>query len=105
MKVIFNEPKEFIEELRKEKDRVHRRIVRVTIRLKKAETALGAAAFQIAVVATCRAGDELIVLEKPCGSCFILNDEVRKRANEVIEQLKKEIEEVGLEVRGGMYEP
>jgi len=107
MIVKFNDPKEFLEEMEKDRDEIDRRIVRLTTLRTPSKQVHSI--YLYTVVATYRRGDEIVRLEKFCGDYW---HDINTKGNEKTEQnikatyeiLEEGIRKLGLEVRGGTYE-
>lgn len=94
MKVIFNSPEEFMEEL--EKTIPEKGIVRLTFVFKP--SSISPSIESEYVVGTAIAGGYLVRLDVYCG------DTLSRRAVAVMQALKDKAKELNLEVRAGVFE-
>ncbi len=105
MLVKFNDPGEFVEELKKDVELVDRRLVRITGLYRQV---MGPAVRDYSVVATARVGSDLYRLEKYIGQLWGLKAEddklVLRKGEEVKDQLDLACVELGLSVRAGLLE-
>lgn len=110
IKVVFNNPAEFMEELAKDRDylKVKERIVRVTARYCATKTM---PIQRLEVVATYRKDDIIVELVRDCGDIFVVRegpaDEESKRVSDrafaISEEIKKHAISLGLETRPGVF--
>lgn len=107
MKILFNNDIEFLDEVRKDKEAIERKVVRrTTLRKPSKETP---DIFGLSVVATYRRGDEVVKLQKFCGNHSGRldtrgNKKTKDKIKQTYEMLDREIEALGLQVRAGSYE-
>jgi hypothetical protein len=101
--VHFSVPDEFLEELAKDRNRVHRGIVRVAYRVTPSRAS--PAISSLSVVATAMVDGQVYRLEVSCGDLWHIG-EVDRAVQEKAEKIRKRIEEecrqLGLEIRGGV---
>jgi len=104
MKVKFNNPDEFIEEMEKDGQRISRNIVRLTT-MRRISEKISALHF-VSVIATYRVGDEIIELDAYCGNEWTnkADDKVWNKVKEIYDKIQKACERLNLEVRAGFYE-
>lgn len=104
--VRFSDPKEFLEELAKDRDHVERRIVRLTNLYRPSQRVPSVQ--HLSVVATARVGREVVRLEVYCGDFWYLDKEKDQKVLDKAKALHTTIEEgcarLGLEVRAGVLE-
>lgn len=110
MRVTFNETDEFIEEIKKEFQDVsfsvnHKRIMRITGLLKQT-TSMMRHFYLCATVLNMRG--EIVLLEKHCGALWAADSPEDKKTQLAYDgwynAVKVVADELGLEVRGGVYE-
>jgi len=110
MKVTFTNPDEFIEELKKDKEKVVWGIVRLTTAYKPTKIS---SVYTVEVVSTYRKGDEIIELRKFCGDvwsnlkgerAFKEEEKAFKVRDSIYEKIENACQELGIEVRAGIYE-
>ena len=101
MVIKFNNDNEFLAELERERPLKPVRITYIK------QTAGNMPSTRISVVATAKSKDgDLIKLEYYCGDIWRgVQDEVQKLAEDVFHRVKKLCEDMGLEVRAGLWEP
>ena len=104
MLVKFNDPREFIEELKKDAGLVSRGIVRITQQV----TCSGKMPIKyLSVVGTTQVINTVVRLDRYCGEIWNIPHVDQKtcaKAEELIVNLKTELESAGLEVRAGIIE-
>lgn len=108
--VKFNFPDEFLEELTKDKDLVHRGIVRLTQLFGREMKIL--IVTHVSVVATAKLGPDIIRMDHRIGSYSDLpgglggdREAVLQKSRETLDTIQAQCEQLGLEVRAGSYEP
>ncbi len=106
MRVLFNEPKEFLEELSKEAGNVDRRIVRITWLFRQEKNL---PLTHVSLVATARIHDDVVRLEARCGTVMAgcTHDEAGQldaKAREIESLVQEECRRLGLDVRAGILE-
>lgn len=108
MRIQFSDLKEFQEELTRDQDLIHRRLIRVTKLFQRTgETANR----NIIVVAGALVPDEglLVELRVYCGTDWgkglPISAETHERADKLIEQLEAWAKDHGIDVRAGMFLP
>jgi len=104
MKIRFNNLDEFIKEIEKDKDKIHRGIVRLATVQKALEVS---SLYAVKVIAAYRVGDEVVELEQFCGNWWREDKKEGKvwdEAKETCEKISKTCKESGLEIRAGVYE-
>lgn len=102
--VKFNEPDEFIDEIRREKDSLEGRILRITNQYRQSKSL---PLHYVSVIATALARGQIIRMEKYVGETAGMGEEDKKtvnRAGSVQDDLKTAAAEMGLEVRAGIYQ-
>lgn len=100
--VIFNDPDEFLEELRRDRDRVDRQILRLTVRRRYGEPFV-----VVSVVATARVEGMLVKLEHRVGEAFAGDEKANGLAAKtrlVLDKVSDAAKALGLDVRAGVYE-
>lgn len=100
--VSFHDPDEFLAELRLDKDRIDRGILRVTVRRR-----YGNPLVTVAVVATATVGGTLVRLEHRVGEAFAGDEKATGLADKTraaLDTLTRAGESLGLNVRAGVYE-
>lgn len=100
--VNFNDPDEFLEEVRKDTDRIERRILRLTVRRRYAQPFV-----HVAVVATAVVGNTVVHLEHRIGEAFFGDenaDGLTTKTQAALDKLTEAAKALGLEVRAGVYE-
>lgn len=103
--VRFNAPEEFVEELARDADRVHRRIVRVTCRYSASR--LSPNIHHLSVVASALVDGQVIQLERYVGDIWRIPEEdgkVYAQRDQVMGELAQRLAALGLEVRAGVLE-
>ena len=102
--VKFNDTDEFIEELRRDADAVDRKVLRLTFRYRLVDPS---PMQSMAVVASAVIAGHVVELEDRCGTFFQQTreaDEVRAAAKKRADAIRVAAEELGLEVRSGVFE-
>lgn len=108
--VKFSLASEFLAELVMDKDKIHRQIVRVTqvYRPDRVTPVIS----HLVIVATARIEDYILQMESYVGQVWGQNgqhsnpvtQETQHRAQELISALTKELQDLGVEIRCGMWE-
>ena len=100
--VVFNDQAEFLTEIRQDRDRIERQILRLTVRRQ-----YGNPFITISVVATVAIADTIVKLDHRVGECFVgdekakgMEDKIRTTLDKITDAGKK----LGLDVRAGVYE-
>lgn len=108
--VKFNFPDEFLEELTKEKDLVYRGIVRLTQVFGQEQKIL--VVTHVSVVATAKVGPDVIRMDHRIGSYSDHpvgrggdRENVLTKSRETLDTIQAQCEQLGLDVRAGIYEP
>ena len=110
--VKFNFPDEFLEELTKDKALVYQGIVRLTQVFGQEQKIL--VVTHVSVVATAKVGPDVIRMDHrigsysaPPGGHEVASDReaVLKKSREALDAVQAKCEQIGLEVRAGIYEP
>jgi hypothetical protein len=102
VKVNFHDPDEFLDELRKDQDRIDRKLLRVTVRRRYAPPFV-----HVAVVATAVVGNSVVTLEHRVGEVFAGDEagsSIPGKIQAGLDRLTAEAEKLGLEVRAGVFE-
>ncbi len=102
VKVSFHDAEEFLDELRKDHDRIDRKLLRVTVRRRYAPPFV-----HVAVVATAVVGNSVVTLEHRVGEVFAGDEAgspIPGRIQATLDRLAAEAEKLGLEVRAGVFE-
>ena len=103
--VLFSEPSEFVAEIVRDHQRglVERGIVRVT---KVGQPAMNGTITRVTVEAAAVVDSRCVRLRHPCGDLWgtDADDQVQRRACELVRQLESDLLDGGLEVRAGVYE-
>jgi hypothetical protein len=100
--VGFNDPDEFLDEVRKDIDRIERKILRVTVRRRYAQPFV-----HVAVVATAVVGNTAIHLEQRIGEAFFGDekaDGLTTKTQAALDKIGEAAKGLGLEVRAGVFE-
>jgi hypothetical protein len=100
--VSFHDPGEFIEEISRDKDRIERNILRLTVRRRYGEPFI-----TISVVATVVIEGTIVKLEHRIGEAFAgdeKNTAMAAKTQAVLDKLSAAAKGLGLEVRAGVYE-
>lgn len=105
--VRFTDAKEFIEELERDRGMIERGIVRLTNHYMP--SSLSPNIWHLSVIASCKVGQDLVRFQRYCGDAWGKNSEdqnrpTRDKADEVQKEIEKACQELGLEVRPGIYE-
>jgi hypothetical protein len=101
--VHFSVPDDFLEELAKDRDRVHRGIVRVAYRVTPGRASPNIS--HLSVVATALVEGQVYRLEAPCGNLWHIGEEdraVQEKAEKIRERIEEACRQLGLEIRGGV---
>jgi len=108
--VKFNFPDEFLEELTKDKALVYQGIVRLTQVFGQEQKIL--VVTHVSVVATAKVGPDVIRMDHRIGSYSDHpgvyggdRETVLKKSREALDTIQAQFEQLGLEVRAGIYEP
>ena len=100
--VVFNDQEEFLTEIRQDRDRIERQILRLTVRRR-----YGNPFVTISVVATVAIADTVVKLDQRVGEVFV-GDEKAKGLEGKIEAILVKMTDagkaLGLDVRAGVYE-
>lgn len=100
--VCFNDPDEFLDEVRRDRNRVARGILRLTVRRR-----YGNPFVTVAVVASAMIENTVVRLDHRVGEAFA-GDEAANglaaKAQAVLDKLAEAARNLGLEVRAGVYE-
>lgn len=102
VRVKFNDLAEFFEEVRKDRDRIDRGILRLTVRRRYAQPFV-----HVAVVASAVIGNTVVHLEQRIGEAFFGDekaDGLTTKTQAALDKLTEEAKGLGLEVRAGVYE-
>lgn len=102
VRVNFNDPDEFLDEVRKDRDRIDRSILRLTVRRRYAQPFV-----HIAVVATAVVCGTVVRLEQRIGEAFFGDekaDGLTARIQAALDKITEAAKGLGLEVRAGVYE-
>jgi hypothetical protein len=103
MKVSFNDPDEFLREVRIDADRVDRKIVRLTVRRRYQQPFVSVSVYASAVI-----GQFVVTLDHRLGETFAVEElratEVGKKVDTVLTRLQRDMTDLGLEVRPGVFE-
>jgi hypothetical protein len=100
--VGFNDPNEFLAELRIDRERVERHILRLTVRRRYGEPFV-----TVSVVATAVVEGLVVKLEHRVGEAFAGDEKANglsAKTQVVMQMLTDEASVLGLEVRAGVYE-
>ena len=100
--VSFHDPDEFLDELRHDKDRVERNILRLTVRRRYGEPFV-----TVSVVATAVIEGAVVKLEHRIGEAFAGDEKaigIAAKTQTVLDKLSTTAKDLGLEVRTGVYE-
>jgi hypothetical protein len=101
VKVNFHDPDEFLGEIRKDHDRIDRKLLRVTVRRRYAPPFV-----HVAVVATAVVGNSVVTLEHRVGEVFAGDEAgspIPGKIQATLDRLTAEAELLGLEVRAGVF--
>jgi hypothetical protein len=100
--VSFHTPDEFLAELRLDKDRIDRGILRVTVRRR-----YGNPFVTVSVVATATVGGTLVKLEHRIGDAFAGDEKatgLAEKTQAALDTLTEAGKTLGLDVRAGVFE-
>lgn len=99
----FSEPSEWAGEIIRDRDLVERQIARVT---KTARPVMNGAATRAHVVASAIVEGRIITLETCVGDLWGMaaDEEVQDLASRIVAELEDQLDDAGLEVRGGIWE-
>jgi hypothetical protein len=103
--VLFTEPNEFVAEIVRDHQRglVERGIVRIT---KVGRPAMSGTITRVPVEAAAVVESWCVRPRHPCGDLWGMDsdDQVQRRASELVRQLESDLLDGGLEIRAGVYE-
>jgi hypothetical protein len=102
VKVNFHDSSEFFDELRKDQDRIDRKILRITVRRRYAPPFVN-----VSVVATALVGITIVVLEHRVGEVFAGDEKgspIPAKIQACLDRMTTAAEKLGLEVRAGVFE-
>jgi hypothetical protein len=103
--VVFTEPEEFIAEIARDHARglVERGIVRVT---KVGRPVMNGTITRISVESAAIVADRCVRLRCVCGELWGMDadEDVQRRASELVRRLESGLRDAGLEPRAGLYE-
>ncbi len=103
--VVFTEPNEFVAEISRDHARglVERGIVRVT---KVGRPAMNGTITRVTVEVAAIVDSRCVRLRCPCGDLWGMDgdDQVRRRASELLRELESQLLDGGLELRAGLYD-
>ena len=103
--VLFTEPNEFVAEIVRDQQRglVERGIVRVT---KVGRPVMNGTITRVTVEAAAVVDSRCVRLRHPCGDLWGMDadEQVQRRASELVRQLESDLLDGGLEVRAGVYD-
>lgn len=107
--VKFNDPDEFIEELKKERGNIRLNIVRLTNRWTPIPNVAPIRALSVIATAQVTHGitHDIIRLEKYCGNIWDIGEEDKDtydRAKQIHDKVEKACQELEIEVRAGIVE-
>lgn len=100
--VSFNDPDEFLEEARKDHDRIDRGILRLTVRRRYGEPFV-----TVSVVATAVIEGTVVRLEHRIGEAFVGDEKsngLATKTKTVLDKLSNAAKPLGLEARAGVFE-
>ncbi len=100
--VSFHDPDEYISELRRDHERIDRRILRVTVRRRYGEPFI-----TISVIATAAIEGTIVKLEHRIGEAFAGDEKSNGLATKtqvVLDKLTEVGKALGLDVRSGVFE-
>lgn len=108
--VRFSNEEEWLQELARDVELVNRRIVRICAHSTQAEGALGGALTRVSLVAGYEVGGQVVRLERYCGSFMGPADlPTPGDGADVYERLRAkltaDVQALGLDVRGGAFQP
>jgi hypothetical protein len=102
VKVNFHDPDEFLDELRKDHERVQRQIVRITVRRRYVQPFV-----HVAVIATAVVGNFVVALEHRIGETFPGDEAgtpIPAKVRAALDHITAEATKLGLEIRAGVFE-
>lgn len=101
VKVNFNDPDEFLAEVRKDHDRIDRGILRITVRRRYAPPFV-----HVSVVASAVIGTTVVSLDHRIGETFVGDEQgaIQRKIQTALDRLGEEAGKLGLEVRTGVFE-
>ncbi len=103
MKVQFHAIEEFLTEITKDKERIDRGILRVTVLRRFHDPFV-----HLFLLATAVLGGTIVRLDQRLGECFAADTTavagIGKKAEELMARLEREAKQLGLEVRAGVFE-
>lgn len=100
--VAFNDPEEFLTEIRQDRDRIDRQILRITVRRRYGEPFV-----TVSVVATAAVEGTVVKLEHRVGEAFAGDaraNGLAAKTQTVLDKLADAGKALGLDVRAGIYE-
>lgn len=100
--VAFNDPDEFLEEIRCDRTRIDRGILRLTVRRRYGEPFV-----TVSVIATVTVENTVVVLDHRVGESFAGHERsngLAAKTQTVLDKLTEAGKALGLEVRAGVYE-
>lgn len=100
--VAFNDPEEYLAEISRDRDRIDRQILRVTVRRRYGEPFV-----TVTVVATVTVEGTLVKLEHRVGDAFAGDEKTNGlsvKTQALLDKLTDAGKALGLEVRAGVYE-
>lgn len=98
----FNDPDEFLDEIRKDQDRIDRKILRVTVRRRYGEPFV-----TISVVATAMIEGLIVKLEHRIGESFPGDEKangISTKTQAILDKLTEAGKSLELDLRTGVYE-
>ncbi len=106
MKVLFNQPKEFCEELEKDAPQIDRGIVRTTLRYQVSK--MSPNVHHVFALATYSISGQVVEMEKYCGDLWSLDqqqdDKVRTKAADSLKAVEETAKRCNCEIRSGRLE-
>jgi hypothetical protein len=103
MKVQFHAVEEFLTEITRDRERIDRGILRVTVLRRFHDPFV-----HVFLLATAAVGSTIVRLDQRLGECFAADATaaagIGKKGDELMARLGKEAERLGLEVRTGFFE-
>lgn len=102
VRVNFNDPDDFLAELRKDHDCIDRSILRITVRRRYAPPFV-----HVSVVASAVVGTTVVSLDQRIGETFAGDEAgspIPAKVRAALDHLTTEAEKLGLEVRAGVFE-
>ena len=100
--VAFNDPDEYLAEITRDRDRIDRQILRVTVRRRYGEPFV-----TVSVVATVTVEGTLVKLEHRVGEAFAGDEKANgltAKTQAILDKLTEAGKALGLEVRAGVFE-